>query len=129
MRIVPLAGLVLDVRRGNRDPPSPLLRCLVDLVKRHKRRPAALRQNLGDRRRQRRLAMVDVTNRSYVAMRLRPLKPRLRHDFIFLSEERRTQPGRALVSIFRLPTRPLAIARSCAGPSIPCALSERWWRG
>ena len=36
--------------------------------------PARLRQNLRDRRRQRRLAMVDVTDRPNVAVRLRPLK-------------------------------------------------------
>jgi hypothetical protein len=33
-----------------------------------------LRQNLRDRRRQRRLAMVNVTNRAYVAVRLIPIK-------------------------------------------------------
>src|SRR5215467_9301256 len=38
-----------------------------------------LRQNLGDRRRQRRLAMINVTDRPDVAVRLRPLKLRLRH--------------------------------------------------
>src|SRR5215469_6642523 len=80
MRIVPLVGLVLDMCRRDRDAPRPLLRRLVALVKRHKRRPALLRQNLGDRRRQRRLAMIDVTDRPNIAVRLRPLKLRLRHS-------------------------------------------------
>jgi hypothetical protein len=38
-----------------------------------------LLQYLGDRRRQRRLAMVNVTNRPYVAVRLCPLKFFFRH--------------------------------------------------
>ena len=50
-----------------------------DLVVGRERRPARLRQNLRDRRRQRRLAMVHVTNRPNVAVRLRPLKLFLRH--------------------------------------------------
>ena len=52
---------------------------LTDLVERHKRRPALLRQYLGNRRRQRRLAVIDVTDRPDIAVRLRPLKSRLRH--------------------------------------------------
>jgi hypothetical protein len=38
-----------------------------------------LRQYLGDRRRQRRLAMVNVTNRPYVAVRLVTIKFLFRH--------------------------------------------------
>jgi hypothetical protein len=38
-----------------------------------------LRQNLGDRRRQRGLAMVDVTYRSHVAVRLISIKFLFRH--------------------------------------------------
>jgi hypothetical protein len=38
-----------------------------------------LLQNFRDRRRQRRLAMVDVTNRPYVAVRLCPFKFFFRH--------------------------------------------------
>ena len=77
--IVPVLGLVLDMRRRDRDPARLLLRSLVDLVVRRKRRPARLRQNLRDRRRQRRLAMVNMTNRPNVAVRLIPLKLFLRH--------------------------------------------------
>ena len=79
MRVVPLLRLVLDMRRRDRDPARLLLRRLVDLVVRHERRAARLRQHLRDRRRQRRLAMIHMTNRPDIAMRLRPLKFRLRH--------------------------------------------------
>jgi hypothetical protein len=40
-----------------------------------------LRQNLRDRRRQRRFAMINVTNRPYVYVRLAAIKFFLRHDF------------------------------------------------
>ena len=89
MRIVPLVGLVLDMRRRDRDAARAFFGRLVDLVERHKRRPALLRQHLGDRRRQRRLAVVDVTDRPDVAVRLRPLKLRLRHCLLLRS----IQPG------------------------------------
>src|SRR6267143_5955324 len=81
MRVMPVRRLVFDMRGRDRDPAGALLRRLVDLVERHKRRPAGFRQHLGDRRRQRRLAMVDMTDRPDVAMRLRPRKPRLTHRF------------------------------------------------
>src|SRR3546814_9725652 len=60
--------------RRNRDAALLLLRRLVNLVIGRERRAARLRQNLGDRSRQRRLAMVDVTDRPNVAMRLVTLK-------------------------------------------------------
>jgi hypothetical protein len=70
VRVVAVRRLVLDVRRRNRDAARLLFRRLVDLVIRRERRAARLRQNLRDRRRQRRLAMVNVTNRADVAVRL-----------------------------------------------------------
>src|SRR6266852_2414236 len=57
-----------------------LLRRLVDLVVRRELRLALLRQYLGDRRRQRRLAVVHVTNRPDVAMRLRPRESLFGHE-------------------------------------------------
>src|SRR5215475_2746722 len=89
VRVVTVLRLVLDVRRRDRDPPLPLLRRLVDLVVRRVRRSPRLRQDLRDRRRQRRLAMVHVTDRPDVAVRLVPLKLRLRHGYWSLS----TGPG------------------------------------
>ena len=79
MRVMPLVRLVFHMRRRNRDPACLLLRRLVDLVIRHKLGLAFLRQHPRNRRRQRRLPMVHVTNRPNIAMRLRPLKLRLCH--------------------------------------------------
>jgi hypothetical protein len=53
-----------------------------------------LRQHLRNRRRQRRLAMVNVTNRPYVAVRLIPIKFLFRH-FSFLCGAGQTGFGSA----------------------------------
>ena len=79
VRVVPVLGLVLHVRDRDRDPPRLLLRRLVDLVVRQELREVLLRQNLRDRRRQRRLPVVDVPNRPNIQMRLRTLELLLRH--------------------------------------------------
>ena len=91
VRVVPRVRRVFHVRRRDRDPARLLLRRLVDLVVGRKRRPALLGQNLGDRRRQRRLAVVNVTNRADVHVRLAPFELFLRHvpadsrsDLLFL---------------------------------------------
>ena len=63
----------------NRDPALPLFRRLVNLVKRRLRRTARLSQHLRYRRRQRRLAMINMANRPDVAVRLRSLEFRLGH--------------------------------------------------
>ena len=72
--VMPVLGLVFDMRGRNRDAARLLFRRLVDLVVRGERRTAGFRQHLGDRRRQRRLAVVDVTDRSDVAMRFSTFK-------------------------------------------------------
>ena len=81
VRVVPLLGLVLDVRDRDRDAALALLRRLVDLVER--REGVEVRvlvvQHLGDRRGQRRLAVVDVTDGADVDVRLGPLELGLRH--------------------------------------------------
>ncbi len=82
VRVVPRLGLILDVRGRDRDAARALFRRLVDLVIRRIGRPAGLGQNLRDRRRQRRLAVIDVANRPNVAVRLRPLKLCLRHGLL-----------------------------------------------
>ena len=88
VRVVPLLGLVLDVRDRDRDTALPLLRRLVDLVERLGVR-VQLRvlvvQHARDRSRQRRLAMVDVTDGADVDVRLRPLELGLRHGDPFPS--------------------------------------------
>src|SRR6185312_9158789 len=85
MRIVALLRLVLDMRRRDRDAARLLLRRLVDLVVRRVGRSTRLGQNLGDRCRQRRLAMIDMADRPDVAVRLIPLKFRLRHALLAYS--------------------------------------------
>ena len=95
VRVVPVAGLVLDVRGVDRDPARLLLRRLVDLVVRREMRPARLRQHLGDRRRQRRLAVVDVTDRPDVAVRLRPRKLFFGHLRLLGSHAMRVDARRA----------------------------------
>ena len=86
VRVVALLGLVLDVRDRDRDAALTLLGSLVDLVER--RRLVEVRvlvvQDLRDGRRQRGLAVVDVTDGADVDVRLGPLELRLRHWGILL---------------------------------------------
>ncbi len=72
--VVTLLRLILDMRRRDRDAARLLFRRLVDLVVSRERRTARLRENLRDRGRQRRLPVVNVSNRPDVAVRLVPLK-------------------------------------------------------
>ncbi len=81
MRVVPVRRLVLHMARRDRDAALPLLGGVVDRVKRAKRvLRVVLRQHLRDRRRQRRLAVINVTNRPYVHVRFGTVKLFLRHD-------------------------------------------------
>jgi hypothetical protein len=64
MRVVPVRRLVFHMRGRDRDPARLLLRRRVDLVVR-----LELAEILRDRRRQRRLAVVDVADRADVHMR------------------------------------------------------------
>src|SRR5450631_2252044 len=77
--IVPILRLVLHVRDRDRDAALSLFGRLVDLVVRQELREALLRQHLGDRRRQRRLAVVDVTDRPDVQVGLVPDEFFFRH--------------------------------------------------
>src|SRR5215210_1039420 len=83
VRVVTVLRLVLDVRRVDRDAALLLLRGVVDLLERPDGRAAdLLRQHLRDRGGERRLAVVDVTDRADVKMRLRPLELLLGHSFL-----------------------------------------------
>src|SRR5215210_3877839 len=83
VRVVTVLRLVLDVRRVDRDAALLLLRGVVDLLERPDGRVAdLLREHLRDRRGERRLAVVDVTDRADVEMRLRPLELLLAHSFL-----------------------------------------------
>jgi hypothetical protein len=79
VRVVALVGLVLDVRRRDRDAARLLFGSVVDLVEGPGLTAICLRQDLGDGRRQGRLAVVDVTDRADVDVRLVPLELLLRH--------------------------------------------------
>src|SRR5206468_11562068 len=83
VRVVALVRLVLHVRRRDRDPTLPLFRRVVDrTVVPHRDLRILLRQHHRDRRRQRRLPVIHVSDRSHVHVRLRPLKFLLRHPSI-----------------------------------------------
>ena len=75
-----MLGLVLDVRDGDRDAALALFRSLVDLVERREVGEALLGLTLGDRRRQRGLAVVDVADGTDVDVRLGALELLLRHE-------------------------------------------------
>ena len=87
MGVVAVLRLVFDVRRRDRDAARLLFRRLVDLVIGGERGAAGLGQHLRDRSRQRRLAMVDVTDRADVAMRLVPLKFGFTHGRVSVSDD------------------------------------------
>ena len=71
VRVVALRRLVLHVRRGDGDAALALFRCVVDRVERAERvLRVVLGQHLRDRRRQRRLAVIDVPDRPNIHMRL-----------------------------------------------------------
>src|SRR6202158_686774 len=80
VRVMPVGRLVLHVRYRNGDPPLALFWRVVNRVERAELHlGVVLRQYFGDRRRQRRLAVVNVTNRSNVDVRLTALEFFLRH--------------------------------------------------
>ena len=70
VRVVAGVGLVLDVGDRDRDPALALLGGVVDRVERAVLGLAAQREVLGDRGRERRLAVVDVADRADVDVRL-----------------------------------------------------------
>src|SRR5580693_9516929 len=80
VRVVTVGRLVLDVRRRDRDAALPLFRRVVNRVERaeHVLRVVLL-QHLRNRRRQGRLAVINMTNRSHVHVRLAAIKFFLRH--------------------------------------------------
>src|SRR5699024_8037813 len=81
VRVVALLRLVLLVGDIDRDTALLLLRRVVDRVECSNLVEVGvlLRQHLGDRRGQRRLSVVDVTDGADVEVRLRPLELGLRH--------------------------------------------------
>ena len=82
--VVAVLGLVLHVRDGDRDAALALLRGLVDLVERGEVGQALLGLALGDRRRERGLAVVDVADRPDVHVGLVALELLLTHVLVLL---------------------------------------------
>ncbi len=74
MSVVTILRLVLNVRRRNRNATLTLLRRIINLVKRLHLTTKGLRTYLRQRSRQRRLTMVNMTNRPNIDVRLSPLK-------------------------------------------------------
>src|SRR5271157_6017497 len=82
VRVVPRFGLVLHVRRGNGDAALALFGRVVDGVERAEQDlGVVLLQDLGDGRRQRGLAMIDVPDRAHVHVRLAAIKFLFRHKY------------------------------------------------
>jgi small GTP-binding protein len=78
--VVTVLRLILDVRRVDRDAARLLFRRSVDVRVALGRRATDLGQHHGDSRRQRCLAMVDVTDRADIAVRLVPREFFLGHS-------------------------------------------------
>ena len=72
--VVTVCGFVFDVRGVDGDAARFFFRRCVNLVVGFGFAAEFLRQNGGDRCRQRGLAMIDVANRAYIHVRLGPLK-------------------------------------------------------
>jgi hypothetical protein len=84
VRVVPVGRLVLHVRGVDRDAARLLFRRRVDLVVGLRLAAELRRQHRRDRRRQRRLAVVHVTNRAHVHVRLGPCQSfKLAFDAMF----------------------------------------------
>src|SRR5262245_65474794 len=77
--VVALVGLVLDMPNGDRDAAGLLLGGVVDLVVGGVLGGALERQDLGDRRGQGGLAVIDVPDGAHVHVRFGPLELLLRH--------------------------------------------------
>src|SRR5262249_10098879 len=106
MGVVPVLRRVLHMARGNRQDlgriaPALALGRLRNLVIRdRRRRPATVRRNLRQRRRQRRLAVVHMPDRAYVAVRLRPLEFCLGHrSYLCLRPRRLFGRGAAVLIV------------------------------
>src|SRR5579864_6674802 len=80
VRVVALGRLVLDVRNRNRDAALALFGRFVDLIEGRELGELTLRQNLGNRRGQGSFAVVDMSDRTDIEMRLGSFKFCLAHD-------------------------------------------------
>ncbi|CAG9247621.1 hypothetical protein PUN4_1270001 [Paraburkholderia unamae] len=109
MCVVAVSRFLLDVRGVDGNPTFLSFRCRVDLVVRLGFTAKLLGQNRRDRCRQRGLAVVNVTDRAHVHVRLGPLKLTLGH-FRLLRGFFRTLRGarkQSLACCYLLDARPL----------------------
>ena len=74
VRVVPRLRLIFHVARRNRDAALPLFRRIVDLIEIPYLATVHLRTHLRQRRRQRRLAMIHVSDRTHIHVWLRTFK-------------------------------------------------------
>ena len=97
VRVVPRGSLVLDVGRVDGNAPRLFLGSLVDFLVRRKRGGRLLHvgEHLGDRRRQSRLAVIDVSNRADVQVGLAAVKRRRKSARRRKAERRRENQQRA----------------------------------
>src|SRR6201999_1050837 len=87
VRVVPLLGLILDVRDRDRDAALLLFLRVVDLVEGSEGVDVRVLvvQHLGDRRGKGRLTVVDVPDGADVDVRLSPLELCLRHWYLLVA--------------------------------------------
>ncbi|BBC81658.1 elongation factor Tu [Acetobacter orientalis] len=79
MSIVTVCGFIFHVSRRNGDTTSAFFRSSIDLVVCFEFCATSFRQRFGDSSRQRRFAMVNVTNGANITVRFIPLKLSLSH--------------------------------------------------
>src|SRR6266404_5990473 len=88
VRVMAVAGLILDVGYGNRNTAFALFRRVVDRIKRPERvARIVLRQHLRDRRGQRRLAVIDVSDRADIYVRFAAVEFLFAHCALRLLKE------------------------------------------
>ena len=116
VRVVPVRRAVLDVARRDRQDlgrvaASLRLGGLGHLVVRDELRPALVGRHLGERRRQRRLAVVDVADGADVDVRFGTIELLFRHVVIVLAC--------VATSVARLPAAPSTSSCATASRSLP----------
>ena len=88
VRVVAVLRFILHVRYRNGDAPLALFRRVINRIKRAELHLGiVLRQHLGDGRRQSRLAVINVTNRPNVHVRLIAFEFLLRHRLLSSSNQ------------------------------------------
>src|SRR5207244_10692129 len=120
-------GGVLDVRGGDGDAAGALFGRLVDLIVREEGGAARLREDLGDGRRERRLAVIDVADRADVDVGLAAVELFLAHGGssgfaevgAVLSSSTRSRAIRTLTQIMRSNSEGLAPRIEHAGRPLP----------